>query len=106
MSEADRRRTERVKVSLPARYRPADDVNAPAHNGTIDNISRGGLLLVGGETFPHGTRLLISFDGKDGERHEITSDVVRSQAMGGFGVAFVHVAEPTLDFVRTILGVE
>ena len=106
MSEADRRRTERVKVSLAARYRPADDPKAPVHNGTIDNISRGGLLLVGGETFEHGTRLVISFDGRDGERYEIVSDVVRSQAMGGFGVAFVHVNEATLDYVRTVLGVE
>ena len=106
MSEGERRRAERVKVSLPARYRPLDDASAPVRNGTIDNISGGGLLLVGGETFPHGTRLVISFDGKDGERHEIVSDVVRSQAMGGFGVAFVHVPESTLDFVRSTLGVD
>ena len=64
-----------------------------------------GLLLVGGETFPAGTRLVIWFDDKDGGHHEILSDVVRSQAMGGFGVAFAHLPDSTLDYVRTVLGV-
>jgi c-di-GMP-binding flagellar brake protein YcgR len=105
MTDDDRRRAERVKVSLAARYRPADDPSAPPRNGTIDNISRGGLLLIGGETFPHGTRLHITFDDKDGGSHEIVSEVVRSQAMGGFGVAFVHVGDATLDYVRGVLGV-
>ena len=105
MSEADRRRAERVSVNITARYRPVDDPSAPVRTGTIDNISNGGLLLVGGETFPHGTRLHIAFDDKDGNHHEIVSDVVRSQAMGGFGVAFVHVSDGTLDYVRTVLGV-
>ena len=105
MSEAERRRAERVKVGLSARYRPADDPTAPVRNGTIDNISRGGLLLVAGETFPEGTQLLIWFDDKAGGQHEILTDVVRSQAMGGFGVAFAQVEGPTLDYVRTVLGV-
>ena len=105
MSEDDRRRAERVKVGLAARYRPANDHSAPPRNGTIDNISRGGLLLVAGETFTHGTRLHVSFDDKDGGSHEIICDVVRSQAMGGFGVAFVHVGEATLEYVRAVLGV-
>ncbi len=105
MSEDDRRRAERVKVSLAARYRPADNPSAPPRSGTIDNISRGGLLLIGGETFPHGTRLHITFEDKDGESHEIVSEVVRSQAMGGFGVAFVHVGDATLEYVRGVLGV-
>ena len=105
MSEPERRRSERVKVNLTARYRPADDPSAPVRNGTIDNISDGGLLLVGGETFAHGTRLHIAFDDRDGNHHEIVSDVVRSQAMGGFGVAFVHIADATLDYVRTVLDV-
>jgi c-di-GMP-binding flagellar brake protein YcgR len=105
MSDDDRRRTERVKVSLAARYRPADAPSAPLRNGTIDNISRGGLLLIGGETFPHGTRLHVSFDDKDGASHEIVCDVVRSQAMGGFGVAFIHVGDATLEYVRGVLGV-
>jgi c-di-GMP-binding flagellar brake protein YcgR len=104
MSEADRRAAERIKVSLAAQYRPADDPTAPPRNGTIDNISRGGLLLVAGETFAHGTRLLITFDDKHGHHHEIVSEVVRSQAMGGFGVAFVHIADSTLNYVRTVLG--
>jgi c-di-GMP-binding flagellar brake protein YcgR len=105
MSDDDRRRAERVKVNLAARYRPADDHSTPLRNGTIDNISRGGLLLIGGETFSHGTRLHITFDDKDGASHEIVCDVVRSQAMGGFGVAFIHVGDATLEYVRGVLGV-
>lgn len=105
MSEAERRDGERVKVSLPARYRVDGDASGRERAGTIDNISRGGLLLVAGETFRDGTRLRITFDDKHGGHHEIVSDVVRSRAMGGFGVAFVQVADATLAYLRTILEV-
>ncbi|BDE05361.1 hypothetical protein WPS_06370 [Vulcanimicrobium alpinum] len=106
MSEQERRTSARVAVSIPARYRPEGVADARERNGTIDNISRNGLLLVAGETFPEETRLRIAFDDKQGGRHELVAAVVRSQAMGGFGVAFVHIPDATLEYVRAALGVE
>ena len=103
--DAERRAGARVKVSLPAYYRVEGDPAGRERMGTIENISQSGLLLIAGETFPEGTRLRISFDDKQGLRHELVSDVVRSAAMGGFGVAFVHVEDATLEFVRGALGV-
>ncbi|MGD0052093.1 MAG: PilZ domain-containing protein [Vulcanimicrobiaceae bacterium] len=97
----ERRGDERVKVTLPVRYRTGA---GPDRYGTIDNISRGGLLLVAGETFPEGTELTITLEG-GGARHEIVSRIVRSTAMGGFAVAFVEVGPAALAFVREALGV-
>lgn len=97
----ERRGDERVKVNLSVRYRQGD---GPDRYGTIDNISRSGLLLVAGETFPEGTRLTIVLEGGDA-RHEIASRIVRSTAMGGFAVAFVEVGPAALAFVREALGV-
>jgi hypothetical protein len=97
----ERRGGERVKVSLPVRYRTG---NGPTRNGTIDNISRSGLLLVAGETFPEGTELTIVID-SGGASHEISSVAVRSTAMGGFAVAFIEVGSSALDAVREALGI-
>ena len=97
----ERRGGERVKVSLPVRYRYG---NEPERHGTIDNISRTGLLLVAGETFPEGTELTIVIEG-GGARHELVSRIVRSTAMGGFAVAFIEVGSATLDAVREALGI-
>ncbi|HTW86127.1 MAG TPA: PilZ domain-containing protein [Candidatus Sulfotelmatobacter sp.] len=99
--DGNRRASERVKVSMPVRYRYGDQ---PERTGTIDNISRTGLLLVAGETFPEDTVLTIVLEGA-GQRHEITSRIVRSSAMGGFAVAFMEVGADALAYVREALGV-
>jgi hypothetical protein len=101
MSEPNRRAGERVKVSVPVRYRYADH---PERTGTIDNISRSGLLLVAGETFPEDTVLTIVL-GSGETRHEITSRIVRSSAKGGFAVAFMELGSDALAYVLEALGV-
>ncbi|MBV8750764.1 MAG: PilZ domain-containing protein [Candidatus Eremiobacteraeota bacterium] len=98
----ERRDAIRVKVDVPARYRAGTSAEKP---GRIDNISRGGMLLVADEAIPEGTHLRIAFDDQQGRRHEIVGEVVRSAPMGRTGVSFVHIEDATLDYVRVVLGV-
>lgn len=102
MTDGERRGTIRVKVDVPVRYRLDDGVE---RTGTVDNISRGGVLLVAESALDQKTRVRISFEDKGGKRHEVLGEVVRSAPMGRVGVSFVSVDDETLAFVRDVLGV-
>ena len=102
MSEAERRRAERVKVAVRVRYRVD---GGKERFGTIENISRTGMLLVVGEQIAENARVTVEFAGGDGQWQTLVGDVVRSAAMGGFGIAFVSVDDAALQFLRTALRV-
>lgn len=78
-------------------YRAPDGAE---YGGTLADISRSGLRLIGGETIPLGVRLQIRFVDEAGRRHELSGDVVRSQPGGGFAVSLVSVAPETVDFIN------
>jgi hypothetical protein len=97
MTDEERRRAERVKVALRVRYRVD---GGRERFGTIENISRTGMLLVVGEQIPEQARVSVEVPGSEGVWETLVGEVVRSAAMGGFGIAFVHVDETALAFIR------
>ncbi len=101
MSE-ERRGAERVKVAVRVRYRVGD---GKERFGTIENISRTGMLLVVGEQIAENARVTVEFADSQGAWQSLAGDVVRSAAMGGFGIAFVSVDDEALQYLRSALRV-
>jgi len=99
---AEKRTSQRVEVRVPVRWYVDDGVE---HKGTMQNVSRGGMLLVAERALPAGDRVRVTFSGKDGAEHTVVGDVVRSTPLGTTGVSFVGIDDATLSFVREVLGV-
>ena len=99
----ERRAFARVEVALAVRY-SAEGVFAP-REGTVENISRGGvLLIVGAEDVPEGAKVRITFADDAGIDHVVVGRVVRSSPEGMLGVTFLEVDEPTFTYVDSVIG--
>ncbi len=99
----ERRAFARVEVALAVRY-SADGAFAP-RTGTVENISRGGvLLIVGADDVPEGAKVRITFADDAGVDHVVVGRVVRSSPEGMLGVTFLEVDERTFTYVETFLG--
>ena len=83
MSE-ERRRAERVKVNLPARW----EVASARERGTVSDISvTGCFLLTGGETTP-GQAVSVALELPKGRTIELRGEVVYHTEEIGFAVRF------------------
>ena len=102
MSHAERRAFARVQVGLAVRYTAEDGFE---RDGRIENISRGGVLLVlGAGTAGVGTTLRINVPDGNGVDRILVGQVVRSSPDGLAGVTFLEVDDATLDYVEQVLA--
>ena len=100
--EQERRGANRVKIHLDVTFTAN---GGPPMVGSVENLSRNGMLLVAAIAVAAGTRLRITFsDPAHHARQTIEGEVVRSAAAGKFGVSFVETDEAGLTFVRTLVG--
>ncbi len=102
MNPENRRRAERVKIKLDVLY--TLDGGTP-HAGTVENISREGLLLIAPDALHERARVSVQFhDAANQRKYDVTGIVVRSAPAGRFGVSFLHVDEAALAYVRQLVG--
>jgi len=98
----ERRAFARVQVALAVRYTDDDGIE---RSGRVENISRGGVLLVvGADGVPEGGLVRITFADEDGADHVVVGRVVRASPEGMLGVTFVELDERSFTFVDGILG--
>jgi hypothetical protein len=89
-----------VKVDLPVTY-SVD--GGPGRAGRVENISGSGILLISDTAVSAGTRLAITIaDQRRGTAHNVAGDVVRSVGAGRVGVAFVHLDDAAIAFIREL----
>ena len=102
MSEPDfdeRRENQRVPLTLHVQYTLED---GEIRSGTVQNISKGGVLLVSDVVVPLGTKLEIHFRDPKAERLvHVSGKVIRSAAAGEFGVSFVYMSSEASAFVQS-----
>jgi c-di-GMP-binding flagellar brake protein YcgR len=100
--DQERRAAERVKVHLDVTF-TADD--GTAMSGSVENISKNGVLLVAPTALASKTRVRITFtDPESQARQTIEGEVVRSAPAGKFGVSFVETDAAALAFVRSLVS--
>ena len=100
-SEQERRAATRVKVHLEVTFTAG---TAPPMTGTVENISKNGVLLIAPIALAAQTRVRIAFtDPHSRTQRTIEGEVVRSAPAGKFGVSFVGTDEAALAFVRTLV---
>ncbi len=102
MNTPERRHSARVKIKLDVTFRVDGGVVA---SGTVENISREGLLLIAPDALHEKASVLVEFhDSANKRKYEVKGVVVRSAPAGRFGVSFVHVDEAALAYVRDLVG--
>jgi hypothetical protein len=100
----ERRAFTRAHVALAVRYEADGE---PARLGRIENISRGGvLLLVGLDDVPEGAQVRITFNDDRGIDHIVVGRIARSSPEGLLGVTFLEVDDTTFDYVERVLAGE
>jgi len=100
--EPERRAAERVKVYLEVTF-VADDGTTMA--GSVQNISRTGVLLIAPVALASKTPVRITFtDPVSKARQTIQGEVVRSAPAGTFGVSFVETDAAALAFIRSLVS--
>jgi len=101
-SEQERRAAQRVKVHLAVTFTAG---TAAPMAGTVENISKNGVLLIAPIALAAQTRVKIVFtDPGTRMQRTIEGEVVRSAPAGKFGVSFVGTDDAALEFVRTLVG--
>jgi c-di-GMP-binding flagellar brake protein YcgR len=102
-SEQERRTAQRVKVHFDVTFTTGDGTPM---TGTVENISRTGVLLIAPVALASKTHVRITFtDPETKSRQTIQGEVVRSAPAGKFGVSFVETDAAALAFVRSLVGV-
>lgn len=99
--DRERRASSRVQVALAVRYESGD---AGAREGRVENISRGGVLLVvGADAVPLDAKVRITFTDEAGVDRAVIGKVVRRSPEGMLGVTFLEVDDATFAYVESIL---
>jgi c-di-GMP-binding flagellar brake protein YcgR len=100
--EPDRRAAERVKVHLDVTFTAGDGTPM---TGSVENISKNGVLLVAPVALASKTHVRITFtDPESKARQTIEGEVVRSAPAGTFGVSFVETDAAALAFIRSLVS--
>ncbi len=93
----DRRVAQRHKTAIEVEYVMSDGTT---HRGTVENLSRNGVLLITQDKVAQHTAVKLHFPGTGGSTTMIEGKIVRFASAGAVGVAFVTVEGEALDFVR------
>jgi len=100
--DQERRAAERVKVHLEVTFTSGD--GSPM-SGSVENISRHGVLLVAPVALAMKTHVRITFfDPGSKALQTIEGEVVRSAPAGKFGVSFVETDAAALAFIRSLVS--
>ncbi len=79
-AKKDARQTDRIHVSLFAIYR--DNISSRMYQGSIKNISSGGVQLITREAFAQGTELVLSFALPNGHKlQDVGARIVHAQEL-------------------------
>jgi c-di-GMP-binding flagellar brake protein YcgR len=100
--EQERRGAERVKIHLEVTFTAGDGT---AMAGTVENISKTGVLLIAPVALASKTNVRITFtDPASKALQTIEGEVVRSAPAGKFGVSFVETDATALAFIRSLVS--